>query len=60
MLTTEKQRQTCAKYSVRDSSGKVHCYECPLRLTQVWSWGACRAAYHYDRCRKEWVLDDDQ
>lgn len=60
MLTTEKQKQTCQKYSTRDSDGKVHCLECPLTLPQVWSGIACRATYHYDRHRKEWVLDDDQ
>ncbi len=60
MLTTEKQKKICEKYSARDSNWKVHCNECPLRLPQVWSLGACRATYHYDRHRKEWVLDEDQ
>lgn len=60
MLTTEKQKQTCEKYRAKDKNGKVHCYECPLRLPQVFAWGACRKMYHYDRHKQRWVLDDGE
>ena len=30
MLTTEREKKICEKYSKRDADYKVHCYECPL------------------------------
>lgn len=59
MLTTEKQKKICEKYSAW-GNGKVHCYECPLRLPQVFAWGARRKMYHYDKHKKEWILDDGE
>lgn len=58
-LTSERDKAVCAKYSTRDSEGFVHCNECPLNLEDRWDMPlACKATHHYDRHRKEWVLDD--
>lgn len=56
MLKNDKERKICEKYSARDSEGLVHCSDCPLSKDH--ERGMCKAVAHYDRHRKEWVLDE--
>ena len=55
MLTTNRDRATCAKYSARDEGGYVHCSECPLVVDGL----TCKATAHYDRHLREWVMDEE-
>ena len=58
MLTTDRERRTCAKYSAYDEMGKVSCYKCPLHNGRPESWDfRCKANSHYDRTEREWVYD---
>lgn len=58
MLTNEKERKICAKYSAYDNTGKVNCHKCPLQKGSYWNWDfRCKANSHYDRTEKEWVYD---
>ena len=56
MLKTEREKKICAKYSAKDENGKVHCYECPLSISEETA--TCKATAHYDRNLREWVFDD--
>lgn len=57
MLTTERQKRICAKYSAKDAEGHVHCDECPLVIHAGWI--MCRANAHYDRHLREWDFDEE-
>ena len=60
MLTNDRDRRTCAKYSAYDETGHVHCHECPLNYKHydgMWPM-ECKAFMHYDRHRREWVEDE--
>lgn len=57
MLTSERQKRICAKYSARDADGHVHCEECPL-VVDLW-WKMCRANAHYDRHLRDWYFDNE-
>jgi hypothetical protein len=57
MLSTDNDRETCREYSARDAQGRVHCYECPLRVDTDYSDVACKATFHYDDEEKRWVPD---
>ena len=57
MLKSDWDKKICAQYGAFDKEGKTHCYECPLRLPQVYK-TACKATYHWSRERREWVEDD--
>ena len=52
MLTTEKEKRICKKYSAVGDNGKVNCKSCPLvkdlRLC------LCKANSHYDRHTRRW------
>lgn len=56
MLTTERQKCICAKYSAKDAEGYVHCDECPLVIHAGWI--MCRANAHYDR--HEWHVAGEE
>lgn len=57
MLTNEREKAICKKYSTRDSEGKVHCNECPLNKSKgMWN-AICKANSHYNRKTKEWEYD---
>lgn len=56
MLTSERQKHICAKYSTKNAEGKVRCSECPLVISYAWS--MCRANAHYDRHLREWDFDN--
>ena len=55
-MLTEKQQKICDKYSARGPDGRVRCSECPLVISLREN--LCKAVAHYDRSRKEWMLDD--
>ena len=56
MLSTDEQREICARYSKRDEDGFVHCNECPLVISVYWC--MCHANSHYDPDECEFVLDE--
>lgn len=58
MLTTERQKRICARYSARDENGYVHCNDCPLVVNPYQL--MCRAIAHYDRHSREWVYDTER
>lgn len=55
MLKTEREKRTCSKYSERDADGFVHCNDCPLIVDRYNI--LCKAVAHYDRHKREWVID---
>ena len=57
MLTTERQKRICARYSARDENGYVHCNDCPLVVNPYQN--MFRAIAHYDRHSREWVYDTE-
>ncbi len=57
MLTTEREKAICKKYSARDSKGYVHCNDCPLRKNSGTYDFRCKANSHYNRKTKEWEYD---
>ena len=57
MLTNERQKRICTKYSAKDAEGHVHCDECPLVIHAGWI--MCRANAHYDRHLRNWEFDDE-
>ena len=59
MLTTERERKTCAKYGAYDETGHVRCHECPLQKGDFERWDfRCKANSHYDRKTREWEYDE--
>ena len=59
MITTEKDKRICEKYSTRDETGHVHCKECPLWRGVDWHYDfRCKANSHYNRKTKEWEYDE--
>lgn len=60
MLTNDRERRICFKYSAYDDEGHISCYKCPLRKGNFEMWDfRCKANSHYDRKEKEWVYDGD-
>lgn len=57
MITNAKEVKICNKYSAKDSDGKVHCCECPLRKGTGSYDFRCKANSHYDRKEREWIYD---
>ena len=55
MLTNDRERKICEKYSARDEYGFVHCKECPLvkDIAHI----LCKANSHYNRHTGQWVYD---
>lgn len=58
MITTEREKRICKKYSAKDSMGFVHCKECPLNKSKSLYDFRCKANSHYDRKSKEWEYDE--
>ena len=58
MLTNDRERKICERYSKYDDKNKVHCFECPLRIAEYSNDFRCKANSHYDRHFREWVYDD--
>ena len=60
MLTSDKERLICEKYSAMDSNKKVHCYECPLMKGNPAMWDfRCKANSHYNPKTREWEYDSE-
>lgn len=61
MLTNDRERKICEKYSARDEAGYVHCRQCPLQKGD-WRWWdfRCKANSHYDRKTREWEYDSQE
>lgn len=55
MLTNDRERKICEKYSARDEYGFVHCKECPL--VKDLQGFLCKANSHYNRHTGQWVYD---
>ena len=59
MLTSEREKKICAKYSAYDEYERVHCNECPLVKGDPGSWDfRCKGNSHYDRHTREWEWDE--
>jgi len=58
MLTNDREREICNKYSKQDETGHVHCCDCPLVRPSPYSDLSCKATAHYDRHLREWVPDE--
>ena len=57
MLTNDRERKICEKYSKEDRTGHVHCNECPLRKGFGTYDFRCKANSYYDRHTREWEYD---
>lgn len=55
MITNDRGRRVCEKYSRRDETGRVHCNSCPLKVDAEDL--MCKANSHWDRHKREWVPD---
>lgn len=55
MLTNERERAICEKYSAIDQDGRVRCFNCPLVINQYER--TCKRDMHYQDGR--WVKDDE-
>ena len=55
MLTNDRERKICEKYSARDEQGFVHCMDCPLVKDRYLR--LCKANSHYNRSTREWEYD---
>ena len=53
MLTTEKERKTCAEYSKPAGHEKNRCMSCPLKYTET----LCKAIAHYNRRTGQYEID---
>lgn len=56
MLTNEREKAICKKYSTPDIDGFVRCNTCPLRKGTGNDF-RCKANSHYNRKTKEWEYD---
>ena len=55
MLTNEREKRICKKYSEWVDGGFVRCFECPL----VRGYLICKAIAHYDRHTRTWERDKE-
>lgn len=55
MLTNDRERKICDKYSAVGEDGKVRCRECPL--VKDLQGFLCKANSHYNRHTGEWEYD---
>lgn len=59
MLTNDREKRICAKYSAYDENNRARCSECPLHKGNFEMWDfRCKANSHYDRHTREWEYDD--
>lgn len=61
MLTNEREKAICKKYSAYDENGFVRCDECPLSKgnSKIWDF-RCKANSHYNRHTHEWEFDETE
>ena len=61
MLTSERERKICDKYSAVDGTGHVHCDKCPLVKGNPKRYDfRCKANSHYNKHLREWIYDVDE
>ena len=59
MLTNDRERKICEKYSAYDETGHVRCTECPLNKGNPQQYDfRCEANASYNRKTREWEYDD--
>ena len=56
MLTTDRERKICERFSRRGDDGLVQCSKCPLVKDLYYC--ICKGNSHYNRKMKAWVFDD--
>lgn len=50
MITTDREKAICEKYSAYDKNNRVHCNECPLSKGNPTQYDfRCKANSHYNR-----------
>lgn len=59
MILNEHEKEICNKFSKRDESDHVHCFECPLRRGVAKYDFRCVANSHYDEKENDWVYDSE-
>jgi len=60
LLTTERERAICKKYSAVDENGRVRCSECPLSYKYFdMPFMTCKAIMHYNRHTRKWEPDEE-
>ena len=60
MLTNEREKRICKKYSEWVDGGFVRCFECPLRKGDGRYELMCKATAHYNRHTHEWEYDEEE
>lgn len=58
MLTSDKERRICEKYSAVGEDGKVRCGECPLSKSEGSYDFRCKGWCHYNPATHEWEPDE--
>ena len=58
MITTQKEKKICEKFSKRGNDDLVHCNECPLKKGHGSYDFRCKSNSHYNRKSKEWEYDN--
>ena len=59
MLTTDREKAICEKYSTYDKNNRVHCNKCTLRKEDPPQYDfRCKANSHYNIHTREWEYDD--
>ena len=55
MITTDREKAICEKYSAYDKNNRVHCNECPLSKGNPTQYDfRCKANSHYNRHTRAW------
>lgn len=59
MITTDREKAICEKYSAYDKNNRVNCNECPLSKGNPTQYDfRCKANGHYNRHTRAWEYDD--
>lgn len=59
MITNDRDRKICEKYSKYDINNRVRCRECPLAKGNPDGYDfRCKANSHYNRKTQEWEYDE--
>ena len=61
MLTNDRERRICERYSVKTDNGIGHlCYKCPMLKASDDKYDfRCKANSHYNRNTREWEYDEE-
>lgn len=61
MLTNEREKRLCEKYSKRNGNGRVNCSNCPLLKGNPEQWDfRCKANSYFNRKTKEWEKEENK